>query len=295
MNPETVKNSRVLLRRALDHIEDAAQHLGVLRESVGFVDVLSHPEMAIPELNYVTPRRNTAWIGGQAILSGLDLLTSRRRSARFFFVEGLIPAQFADTLTALDLELITAIPILVLEAAQGHQILAPVQPEPGDVQIESPSVRHTPPCLTTWELLARDPAFKITSLHLEPLTANPSLKQVDILLARADQIIGLARLSLNTTLQSGHIVACGVRRDFDTAGVGRLLCSSLLRYAVEQGATMVFGDMPTDASRTALLELGAAELGRTVFYTDPARAELHKDTAADERVAKSVLSLCPTG
>ncbi|MDQ7035500.1 MAG: hypothetical protein Q9P01_11890, partial [Anaerolineae bacterium] len=62
MGREEVKESRVILRRIEAHLRQSHLNLGAQVESLGFVDVLHHPNSPLASLNYVTPRQNTALV-----------------------------------------------------------------------------------------------------------------------------------------------------------------------------------------------------------------------------------------
>ena len=61
MNDDSaIKETRLILRRIQDHLFQAHAAFGAEHQTVGLVDVLHHPTSRLPDLNYVTPRRNTA-------------------------------------------------------------------------------------------------------------------------------------------------------------------------------------------------------------------------------------------
>lgn len=294
MNSEAVKNARTLLRRALEHIESSCERLNVERESIGFVDVILHPESAIPDLNYVTPRRNTAWIGSEAIVRGLDYLHERGRDPRFFYIEGLIPPQFSHTLTALNLIEGQRTPIMVYEASGDRGILLPHDSVPGGLKLEIPP-RASTDGVTAWETIAQDGGYVMTALHLEPVAAGTALQQADLIVCDGSQILGIARVSLNAELRTAHVVATALHQRRQTATMARLLYTNVLRYAVDHGADMIFTSAPAGLNHFVLRELGAVKMGSAVFFADPTRSSAHKDTRTNERLANSLLSLYPTG
>ncbi len=74
MSDAEVKESRVIMRQVQEHLLQAHLRLGSQEEALGFVDVIYHPTNPVGYLNYITPRRNTAWISGKYIENGLDRL-----------------------------------------------------------------------------------------------------------------------------------------------------------------------------------------------------------------------------
>ncbi|MCA9912927.1 MAG: hypothetical protein KC496_06245, partial [Anaerolineae bacterium] len=89
MNKTEIKEARVTLRRVQAHLHQTHLNLGAEEQSVGFVDVVHHASSALPNLNYVTPRRNTAWVSGKHIADGIAVLRDLGRRARVRFVDGL--------------------------------------------------------------------------------------------------------------------------------------------------------------------------------------------------------------
>ncbi len=64
------RESKHILRQIQDHLGEMHVKLGALRESVGMVDVFHHPSTNTPMLNYITPRKNTAWVSGSYLQQG---------------------------------------------------------------------------------------------------------------------------------------------------------------------------------------------------------------------------------
>ena len=79
---EAIKTARVLIRRVVDHLRQGHMTTGATVTQVGFVDVITHPTSSLANLNYVTPRRNTAWVSGKHITDGLALLRAAMEADR---------------------------------------------------------------------------------------------------------------------------------------------------------------------------------------------------------------------
>src|SRR5688500_16804452 len=116
MDDSAVKESRVLLRQVQEHLLQAHLALGAHLESAGMVDVMYTLSTTLGELNYVMPRRNTAWVSGGYVEMGLKRLRALQRAPRFHFIEGLFPAQFGETLGKIGLEARFSIPLMVYHA-----------------------------------------------------------------------------------------------------------------------------------------------------------------------------------
>src|SRR5215212_10671418 len=82
MEPERANNEREskhILRQIQDHLGEMHVKLGALRESVGMVEVFHHPSTNTPTLNYITPRKNTAWVSSSYLQQGLIYLAQQGR------------------------------------------------------------------------------------------------------------------------------------------------------------------------------------------------------------------------
>src|SRR5258706_7776090 len=99
------RESKHILRQIQDHLGEMHTKLGALRESVGMVEVFHHPSTNAPMLNYITPRKNTAWVSSSYLQQGLTHLAQQGRLPRVEYIEGLYPPAFARTLRDLGLEL----------------------------------------------------------------------------------------------------------------------------------------------------------------------------------------------
>src|SRR5690606_21093433 len=113
MEDSAVRESRQMLRQVHEHLLQAHTDLGAFRETISVVDVIHHPINPLPDFNYVTPRRNTAWVSGQYVKQGLDRLKQLGRTARVQYLEGLFPPLFAKTLLELGLSLERETPLMI--------------------------------------------------------------------------------------------------------------------------------------------------------------------------------------
>jgi hypothetical protein len=107
------RDMRQTLRQIQDHLGRVHESLGAVRELVGMVTVYHHPTNALPHLNYVTPRQNTAWVSGPMIQQGIDHLSRLGRAPRVQYIEGLYPPQLGAALRKLGLEVEREVPVMV--------------------------------------------------------------------------------------------------------------------------------------------------------------------------------------
>jgi hypothetical protein len=111
------RETKQILRHIQYHLSESHVALGAIKESAGMMDVFYHPTSALPTLNYVTPRRNTAYVSRTYVQQGLDVMTQLERTQRVLYVEGLYPPQFAKSLRELGLQLEHETPIMSINPA----------------------------------------------------------------------------------------------------------------------------------------------------------------------------------
>lgn len=108
---EQVKAQRIALRHVEHNRFEADEARGTCHETLNLVIVVYHPSDTAPDLNYVTPRRGTAWVSTSALREGLLRLQELGRSPRFVYLEGLLPPFFRQTLVESGLELMQDDPV----------------------------------------------------------------------------------------------------------------------------------------------------------------------------------------
>ena len=168
MDNSTVKETRQLLRRILDHLFQAHSAFGVDHETVGFVDVIHHPTNQIPDLNYVTPRRNTAWVSGKFVQQGLDRLRALDRLPRVEYIEGLYPPQFAKALSDLGLESGTRNADHGVLAG-GCQQESAAHVVPGGIRLEIVTDQRG---IEQWRAVWQSDGYDVLTLGVEPLAVG---------------------------------------------------------------------------------------------------------------------------
>ncbi|MCA9906291.1 MAG: hypothetical protein KC547_20690, partial [Anaerolineae bacterium] len=108
---EQVKAQRAALRRVEHDRFETVSARGTRHETLNLVIVVYHPSDDAPDLNYVAPRRGTAWVSASALQEGLLRLQALGRTPRFAYLEGLLPPFFRQTLVESGLELVQDDPV----------------------------------------------------------------------------------------------------------------------------------------------------------------------------------------
>jgi len=274
-SPERVeeRETRRVLRLIQDHLIHVHITLGAVRESVGLVDVFHHPSNPLPNLNYVTPRRNTAWVSGQMVQQGLNSLRTHGRVSRVQYIEGLFPPLFAKTLRDLHLQVERETPIMVYKIS-GVGSIAPALPAaevlPDGVAIELVTDQRG---IEAWWYVWRNAFYDVLTLGVEPLFVGREMaalklgQQLDFLVFRYGFPVGVARLSIQE--ETAHISALALLKEVRTPAMTRALQLAVVKNAIERKASLVFAPGETDADRRQLRELGFVDFGSVVCYSAP--------------------------
>lgn len=271
------KESRQLLRQVQDHLFHAHGNLGAVRETLGMVEVLHHPTNPTATLNYVTPRRNTAWLSGKMVEQGLARLRDLNRTARVQYIEALYPPLFAKALRDLKLDVERETPLMLYKPAGIHgqlppPLAAPVMPD--GVTMELVSDQRG---VELWWYVWQNAFYDVLTLGVEPLFVGRDLaalklgQQADILVYRYGFPVGVARLSLQTA--TAHLLATALLREVRTPAMLRALLLLALKTAADRGAELIFAPGESDDDRCLLRELGFRDFGAIVCYAAGAAGE----------------------
>lgn len=289
----SVRESRRVLRRIQDHLFEAHHNLGVRHESVGLVDVLYHPTSTLPSLNYVTPRRNTAWVSGAMIDTGLTYLKRLNRVPRVHYIEGLFPPLFAKTLRELKLDLEWELPLMVYLKHGFHGQTPPALTEetlPPGVTIERVADRRG---VALWWFVWRNVGYDVFTLGVEPLFVGHDLnalqngQQIDILMCRDSYPIGIARLSIQK--QAAHLLALALLKEVRTPELTRLLQIAAVQAALAEDCTLIYAPGEAEGDRKLARTLGFLDFGSIVCYA--ATASTEHEVEDDRIVGQPVLAL----
>ncbi len=264
------RDMRQTLRQIQDHLGWVHESLGAVRESVGMVTVYHHPTNALPHLNYVTPRQNTAWVSGPMIQQGIDHLSRLGRAPRVQYIEGLYPPQLGAALRKLGLEVEREVPVMVYKVGgTAGRLPPPIQARslPDGIAIE-PVQDHRG--MEAWWYVYRNAYYDVLTLGVEPLLVGRDMAalragdQVDYILYRYGFPAGVARLSLHG--ETAHILCIALLREIRTPAMLQIILNAAARGALERGARIVFLPGETEAERRMGRELGFLDFGSVVCY-----------------------------
>lgn len=267
MDDESIKEARKILRDVQGHMSQSHRHLGAVAEDMGLVEVLHHPSSRLPHLNYVTPRKNTAWIPGPEIQKGLARLRELGRTPRVYFVEGLYPPLFARSLRDLGLEIEREIAIMTYQPE--GRVLPPPMPPPDGVHAQLVDDQEG---IALWWYVWRNARYDVIANSIEPVYIGKDMRelalgnQVDIILYRYRFPIGVARMTLNNHV--ANITALAVLQEARTPEHVELLYRTALETAADQNARLIFTSGETEAERRLCRRLGFVDAGSVVCYAE---------------------------
>jgi hypothetical protein len=262
-----VKESRRVLRLVQEHLSNAHQLVGAHQESVGLVEIVYHPLLRLGHLNYVTPRKNTAWIPAPELEKGLDRLRQLGRLPRVNFIEGLYPPLFARTLRELGLNVEQETPIMARRlqngTANGHRSL------PDGVTITRATDQEG---IALWWYVWRNAHFDVLTRGIEPIyigrdmQAIASGQQVDILLYRYSFPVGVARVTFHE--QTAHLTTLAMMSEARQPDLVRALHDAAVEAAAEHGCDLVFTSGETESDRRLCRQSGFVDSGSMLCYAE---------------------------
>ncbi|MFO7323029.1 MAG: hypothetical protein DIU68_014985 [Chloroflexota bacterium] len=285
MDESPVKQHRVMLRQVQEHLLAAHLLLGSLLESAGMVDVVHHPASPLPDLNYVTPRRSTAWVPGSYVERGLQRLRELGRAPVFQYLEGLLPAQFAETLATTG-----------LRPAPSRQVVAyhtgGVGGEPARRSSASlPDGVRIRPAQAARAARLWQHACGVWTVQLPeaiPAMGDGSASTVSLVATHNRQPAGLARLDVRPEIGTAWLVALATNEQ-TVGGLAKSLIGASLRSAVRRGCRLIFSFAETPEAHALLEASGLTPVARLARFALPAAD--HEVNADDDCVAQSVYTV----
>jgi len=267
MNRDEHRESRTVLRRIDAHLRQSHLDMGAQEETIGFVDVLHHPQRTLPTLNYVTPRKNTAWVSSNHIQQGLEQLSEHARVQRVRFADGLFPPVFMKTLRMLGLEAEDETPLMVYK----HD---PQTPRKLPARIKDVSFVHaeTAQELAIWWYVWRNAYYDVATSSVEPLLIGRDLqdvylkRQINLIMYRHNYPMGALRLTLHEN--TAHIVAHALLREMRGAEWDHILRQTAIHTAIDAGADLIFVTGKAKEERQQFRDLGFVDAGSIISYAE---------------------------
>jgi hypothetical protein len=252
--------------------------MGAQCDPVGFMDVVHHPTSTYAGLNYVTPRRHTAWVSSKQVEAGLDKLREFGRRARIRFAEGLYPPVFIKALRELGLQVEEEIPMMVYRSNPKKAFRLPRLPENVAYKVAADQDG-----IALWWYVWRNAFYDVMTSGMEPIYVGKDMRdvtlgeQIDIILYQHGQAVGVSRVSLYEN--TGHIQSQALMKEVRTPELARVLLAAALKEALDKGCEMVFTSGERGESRDLCRKLGFVDAGSVVTYAEASKDQAHQEEA----------------
>ncbi|MGJ3238071.1 MAG: hypothetical protein ACFE0Q_05135 [Anaerolineae bacterium] len=286
MNRDQQRESRTILRRIEAHLRQSHIYMGADEAALGFVDVIHHTTNTLRTLNYVTPRRNTAWVSGNHVQQGLDYLHEHGRLHRVRFVDGLYPPVFVRALRDLKLELEEEIPMMVYKKPQEPRPLTPINTSITFL------LAQTSRDLAIWWYVWRNAYYDVAVSSVEPLLIGRDMHavyfkhQINLVMLRHNYPIGVMRITLHEG--TAHLVAHALLKELRQPPWEHMIRSVALDVALHHGADLVFVAGKTEDDRRRYREMGFIDSGSIVSYAESRKKANEHAEVYDDTLAQSV-------
>lgn len=289
------RETRQTLRRVQNHLISAQKAMGAQHEVVSLVEAIYHPDTPTSSLNYIMPRRKTAWVSSEQVQMGIDYLRERNRRPRVIYIEGLLPPLFARNLRQLNLHIESETPLMVYLKDGLHGEKPPVThvPKPPyDVHLETVTdVRGA----EVWWYVWQNAYYDVFTLGVEPIYVGRSVAavrmghQIDLIAYRGNMPFGVARVTVHQ--QSAHVSGVAVFREMRTPDVTRLMYEAALHAALQRGCDLVFAPGESDTEREIVRSLGFMDFGSIVCYAAETSDTTHYRLDDTKPLVQPILNL----
>ena len=287
MNRDEQRESRTVLRRIESHLRQSHLEMGAEEESISFVDVIHHPTSSLPALNYVTPRKNTAWVSANHIQQGINTLREKERDIRVRFAEGLYPPVFVKALRELDMTIEDETPIMIYRKTDKPHKLAN---SPADISFAEAT---SPQELSIWWYVWRNAYYDVAVSSIEPLLIGHDIQEVylgrqtNIIMYRHGYPMGVMKLTFHEG--SAHLVAHAMLKEMrESLSWDTLIREVALDIALNKGSDLIFVTGKTEEERKLYRSIGFVDTSSIVSYIGNDK-QVPEQKGNDDSLAQAVL------
>jgi GNAT superfamily N-acetyltransferase len=278
MNDSTVKQTRQILRQVQSHLMEVHLNRGADQEQAGLVEVLHHPNSTAPELNYVTPRKNTAWVSMPEVMNGLKVLKGYERALRVMFIEGLFIPAFGDRLSSIGLARESELRVMALQ-------LDPLEIEtlsPDEYDSDQTTSMGTTTFINVssraesalWWYLWRNAHYDVVTQTAELRFIESSYNEIteghqfDLIMRVGGIPAGVASLTLSADRTSAQVSAFALAREMRSLPHAQQLLEELIAQTKARGISLIFFAKMDVLLNTAGHALGFVDCGGIVCYSE---------------------------
>ena len=281
MKDSEVKESRQMLRLVQEHLFQAHTKVGATQTQLGLVDVVHHPKSTLPHLNYVTPRRNTAWVPAPEVEKGMKHLKELGRTPRVNYIEGLFPPVFAKSLLALGLKVIEEKPIMVYKLDEENEADKQL---PVNITV---SPANDQQAIGLWWYIWRNAYYDVITNGIEPIKIGEEMQaitngqQTDLIMYRDNLPIGVARVTYHES--TAHLTTLVIMKEFRKEHLIKAFYKAACAVASVKGSDFIFTSGESATDRKVCREVGFTDVGSMVCYAETAdkpSEETHDDNLA---------------
>jgi len=259
---DSYRLQRQILRRISDHIHQAHLAQGAQETPQGLALVVMAESIQDERLNYVTPRRGTAWLPENQLIAAIDHLRQHGRHPAVWYADGLFPPSFGRTMLAQGLRSQQDWPLMIY---QGR----PISPSGAHGLTIRPLQAEQ--AREVWENAQQgQPLWQIWHNPLQPLGLGATLATWDVAAWQGERLLMVMRASRYE--RSLHLMAHAYQasaheqRDTLLAACAQSLLSALYDPSQEAAADLAFVIAPSSTERKLWRELGFVDGGSLIHF-----------------------------
>lgn len=260
---QRVKDSRTIMRRIQEHLRHMHIAMAGQTESVGYVQVICHPELHAPNINYMMPRRGTVSVPETDIARGLAHMRELDRLPRIYFAEGLFMPRFTQILTQLNLQVENEFPMMV---QQKPETITPLRLK-DELRIVTVATQQD---AAIWWYVWRNAFYDVITTGAEPLVIGQTMaelyfkRSINLILYRYDLPVGAVQITCHEA--SAYLVGFAIMKEVRTPELIQTLRQAAVQAAFEADCDMVFTTGTLADDRQALRDLGFSDAGNMIAY-----------------------------
>ena len=261
---------REILRQIQHELIQAQVKQGCRHQKLELLEIITHPTRTQASLNYMTPRRKTAWITEDQIDKGADYLRQLNRVPRLQFFEGLIPQVFGNTVKHVGFTLESISPMWCFD------LKSPNRPHIPDHILLPPlySITKTRTLVDIgkWHLVCKSVHYGVDVWEVDRAVIQSDILQItkgfhkNLLVWYQEEPIGAVRVGMNG--QDVHVQTLSLMDEHQQVEIIKAIYQAVL-YIAQQNNRATVSIYPTHPTEITILEsLGFVQYGVLHTYVN---------------------------